>query len=309
MAGGSGTDGGERVYHVPVMLREAVEALAVRPEGVYVDCTFGGGGHGRAILERLGPKGRLVAFDQDEDARRNLPSDDRLRYIPENFRHVGRFLRLEGLVPVDGVLADLGVSSHQFDEGDRGFSIRADAALDMRMDRRQSLTAADLLRDRSEGELQGILGGFGEVSNARTLARALVGARARHPIRSVRDLLEVLEPLSKGNPHRYRAQVFQALRMAVNDETGALEELLGQMPSLIRPGGRLVVITFHSLEDRIVKRWLRGGAADGEPDVLFGTRPESPFEPLFRKPLEPSAAEARANPRSRSARLRAAVRK
>jgi 16S rRNA (cytosine1402-N4)-methyltransferase len=309
MAGGSGTDGGERAYHVPVMLREALEALAVRPEGVYVDCTFGGGGHGRAILERLGPSGRLVAFDQDEDARRNLPSDDRLRFIPENFRHVGRFLRLEGLVPVDGVLADLGVSSHQFDEGERGFSIRADAALDMRMDRRQSLTAADLLRDRSEGELQDILGGFGEVSNARTLARALVAARVRHPIRSVRDLLEVLEPVSKGNPHRYRAQVFQALRMAVNDETGALEEMLGQMPALIRPGGRLVVITFHSLEDRIVKRWLRGGAAGEERDVLFGTTPESPFEPLFRKPLEPTAEETRANPRSRSARLRAAVRK
>ena len=214
------------------------------------------------------------------------------------------------MIPVDGGLADLGVSSNQFDEGARGFSIRADAPLDMRMDRRQPLTAADWLRDRSESDLQDILGRFGEVPNARTLAKAIVAARRLSPIAGVRDLLQVLEPFSKGNPHRYRAQVFQALRMAVNDETGALEEMLAQMPGLIRSGGRLVVITFHSLEDRIVKRFMRG-ASEGEDkaDVLFGTRPEAPFEPLFRKPLEASEEETRKNPRSRSARLRAAVRR
>jgi 16S rRNA (cytosine1402-N4)-methyltransferase len=304
-----GTDGQEGGYHVPVMLREAVDALAVRPDGVYVDCTFGGGGHSRSILERLGPEGRLVAFDQDADARRNLPDDGRLLFVQENFRHVGRFLRVHGLIPVDGVLADLGVSSHQFDEGSRGFSIRSDAPLDMRMDRRQPLTAADWLRDRSEAELQDILGRYGEVPNARTLAAAIVAARRLSPIEGVRDLLDVLEPLSKGNPHRYRAQVFQALRMAVNDETGALEDMLSQMPGLIRRGGRLVVITFHSLEDRIVKRFMRGGdGGDDKVDVLYGTRPEAPFEPLFRKPQEATEEETRMNPRSRSARLRAAVR-
>lgn len=291
------------------MLREAVEALAIRPDGVYVDCTFGGGGHSRAILERLGPDGRLVAFDQDEDARRNLPDDARLIFIQENFRHVGRFLRLHGLIPVDGVLADLGVSSHQFDEGSRGFSIRADAPLDMRMDRRQPLTAADWLRDRSEAELQDILGRYGEVPNARTLAGAIVAARRTSPIEGVRDLLQVLEPYSKGNPHRYRAQVFQALRMAVNDETGAIEEMLSQLPGLVRRGGRLVVITFHSLEDRIVKRFMKDGPAGGDKeDVLYGTRPEAPFQPLYRKPLEATEEETMMNPRSRSARLRVAVR-
>lgn len=291
------------------MLREAVEALAIRPDGVYVDCTFGGGGHSRAILERLGPDGRLVAFDQDEDARRNLPDDTRLIFIQENFRHVGRFLRLHGLIPVDGVLADLGVSSHQFDEGSRGFSIRADAPLDMRMDRRQPLTAADWLRDRSEAELQDILGRYGEVPNARTLAGAIVAARRTSPIEGVRDLLQVLEPYSKGNPHRYRAQVFQALRMAVNDETGAIEEMLSQLPGLVRRGGRLVVITFHSLEDRIVKRFMKDGPAGSDKeDVLYGTRPEAPFQPLYRKPLEATEEETMMNPRSRSARLRAAVR-
>lgn len=309
MGGRPATEGSGGVYHVPVMLREAMEALAIRPDGVYVDCTFGGGGHSRAILERLGPEGRLVAFDQDADARRNLPDDTRLVFIQENFRHVARFLRVHGLIPVDGVLADLGVSSHQFDEGSRGFSIRADAPLDMRMDRRQPLTAADWLRDRSEAELQDILGRYGEVPNARTLAGALVAARRVSPIEGVGDLLQVLEPLSKGNPHRYRAQVFQALRMAVNDETGALEEMLSQMPGLIRRGGRLVVITFHSLEDRIVKRFMRGGdAGDDKVDVLYGTRPEAPFEALYRKPLEATEEETRMNPRSRSARLRAAIR-
>lgn len=297
-------------YHVSVMLAEAVEALDVRVDGVYVDATFGGGGHSRAILEKLGPSGRLVVFDQDEDARRNKIEDPRLLFIPENFRHIGRFLRVYGMVPVDGVLADLGVSSHQFDEGVRGFSIRTDAPLDMRMDRRQERTAADWLRECSEAALQDILSRYGEVRNARSLAKALVASRERSPIVRVRDLLEVLDPLTIGHPHRYRAQVFQALRMAVNDELGALEEMLSQLPALIRPGGRLVVITFHSLEDRIVKRFMRSGTYGQHPeDVLFGTRPEAPFEPIYRKPIEPSGEELRANPRSRSARLRAGVRK
>ena len=301
----SANDAGK--YHVPVLLEEALDALAIRPDGVYVDLTFGGGGHSRGILDRLGPEGRLIAFDQDEDARRNLPDDPRLTFVPHNFRHVERFLRLHKVLPVDGVLADLGVSSHQFDEGERGFSIRFDAALDMRMDRRQSLTAAQLVRETPEEELHRIFERYGEVTNARTLARTIVETRASQAMQTVKQFMDALQGVVKGNPNRYFAQVFQALRIAVNDEFGALEEMLSQLPSVLKPGGRVAIITFHSLEDRIVKHFFKEGAIGPVTrDEIFGTRPESPFRAVHKKPVLPTEREIRINPRARSAKLRVA---
>lgn len=301
----SANDAGK--YHVPVLLEEALDALAIRPDGVYVDLTFGGGGHSRGILDRLGPEGRLIAFDQDEDARRNLPDDPRLTFVPHNFRHMERFLRLHKVLPVDGVLADLGVSSHQFDEGERGFSIRFDAALDMRMDRRQALTAAQLVRETPEEELHRIFERYGEVTNARTLARTIVETRSTQAMQTVKQFMDALQGIVKGNPNRYFAQVFQALRIAVNDEFGALEEMLSQLPAVLRPGGRVAIITFHSLEDRIVKHFFKEGAIGPVTrDEIFGTRPESPFRPAHKKPVQPAEREIRANPRARSAKLRVA---
>lgn len=291
-----------RGYHIPVMLAEALDMLEVRTEGTYVDCTFGGGGHSAAILSRLGPKGRLVAFDQDEDAACNLPEDPRLLFIPQNFRHLSRFLRLHRVGRVDGLLADLGVSSHQFDEPERGFSIRFDGPLDMRMDRRQEVTAAQLLATLPEEGLHRLFERYGEVTNARTLARTLCAVRSIGPLRTASELREAVKPLSRGNPNRYMAQVFQALRMAVNDELGALQELLPQLRSVLRPGGVAVFITFHSLEDRFVKRFFKEGE---ERDEVYGTRAEDPFEPVNRKPILPSEAELKSNPRARSAKLRA----
>ncbi|MCU0333449.1 MAG: 16S rRNA (cytosine(1402)-N(4))-methyltransferase RsmH [Chitinophagaceae bacterium] len=293
-------------YHIPVLLAETLAALAIRPDGVYVDCTMGGAGHSKGILAQLGPTGRLVAFDQDADAAANMPADPRVLFVPENFRHLQRFLRLHGLAAVDGILADLGVSSHQFDEAERGFSYRFDAALDMRMDRRQPVTAASILNQYDTVRLQQILSAYGEVTNARTLAAALVAARQQRPFASIADLLQVLEPLAKGNPHRYYAQVFQALRIEVNDELGALKEWLQQLSSVLKPGGRVAVITFHSLEDRLVKTWFRDGAFEVAADPLYGHRHQSPFRLVNKKPIEAGADELKRNERSRSARLRVA---
>jgi 16S rRNA (cytosine1402-N4)-methyltransferase len=301
---------GDDTYHIPVMLQEAVDGLSIRPDGVYVDCTFGGGGHSAEILSRLGPEGRLIAFDQDEDARQNLPDDPRLRFIPENFRHVERFLRIYKASPVDGILADLGVSSHQFDEPERGFSLRFDAPLDMRMDKRQPLTAASLLASLDEKALHKLLERYGEVTNARTLARTLTEYQQSVPLKTIRQLKDAAQPVVKGNPNKYFAQVFQALRIAVNDELGALEALLEQVPSLLKPGGRVAVITFHSLEDRIVKNFFRYGSFDEpSPDDIYGTRRESPLKVITRKPILPSQEETRKNPRARSAKLRVAEKK
>ena len=296
-------------YHVPVLLKEALDALAIRPDGIYVDLTFGGGGHSRGILDRLGPDGRLIAFDQDEDARRNIPEDPRLLFVPHNFRHVARFLRLHRALPVDGVLADLGVSSHQFDEGERGFSIRFDAPLDMRMDRRQALTAAQLVKEMPEEDLHRIFERYGEVTNAKTLARTIVQTRATQAMHTVKQFMDSLQGVVKGNPNRYFAQVFQALRIAVNDEFGALEDMLSQLPSVVKPGGRVAVITFHSLEDRIVKHFFREGTTGTvSRDEIFGTRPDLPFRTVHKKPVLPTETEVRINPRARSAKLRVAER-
>ncbi len=296
------------IYHIPVMLKEVIEGLNIKEEGVYVDCTFGGGGHSQAILQLLGPKGRLVVFDQDEDAKANVPEDERVIFVAQNFRHLRRFLRLYKIDSVDGILADLGVSSHQFDEGERGFSIRFDASLDMRMDRRNELTAEKLLREMSEGELHKMFEKYGEVTNSKTIAKGIVTIRETVALKTIRQFKDSLAPFVKGNPNKYFAQVFQALRIKVNDEFGALEEMLSQAGSVLKPGGRIAVITFHSLEDRIVKNFFRyGGTEEPEADEVFGNRPESPFEIITRKPILPSTEEVNTNPRARSAKLRVAA--
>ena len=293
-------------YHIPVLLKEAVRFLAIKPDGIYVDCTFGGGGHTRAILEQLGPRGLLFAFDQDAAAQANRPEDRRLVFVPENFRHMARFLRLHEVVSVDGMLADLGVSSHQLDNGERGFSHRFESELDMRMDRRQSLTAAKVLEGYSTESLQRIFQRYGEVTNARTLAARIVDRRIQSPIRTVADLKAAIHDCVKGNPARYYSQVFQALRIEVNDELGAFEELLKQSKGLLKPGGRMVVITFHSLEDRLVKNFFKGLSEVEDVFDWYGHSKPGQWKVLTRKPVGPDDEERRKNPRSRSARMRAA---
>ena len=297
-------------YHVPVLLMEAVEALEVKPAGVYVDCTFGGGGHSREILKRLDEEGKLIVFDQDEAARKNVPNDKRIIFVAQNFRHLQKFLRLHKQTQVDGILADLGVSSHQFDEAERGFSTRFDAALDMRMDNRQPLTAADILNNSTESELHKIFEKFGEVTNSKTLAKTIVEQRGITPYKTINAFKQSLQAIVKGNPNKYFAQVFQALRIAVNDEMGALEEMLQQAVAALKPGGLLVVISFHSLEDRTVKNFFKHGAVqEPEADDVYGTRQESPLIIISKKPIGASAAELKINPRSRSAKLRIAQKK
>jgi 16S rRNA (cytosine1402-N4)-methyltransferase len=292
-------------YHIPVLLQETIEGLAVKADGVYVDCTFGGGGHSKALLARLGEKGVLVAFDQDEDARKNLPNDSRVIFVPQNFRHLQRFLRLNKITQVDGILADLGVSSHQFDKAERGFSIRFEAALDMRMDQRQKTTAADILKQFTELQLHKMLEQYGEVTNAKTLAKTIVQQRVLMPIKTIQQFKQAVESVVKGNPQKYFAQVFQALRIEVNDEMGALKELLQQTPGLLKSGGRVAIITFHSLEDRLVKNFFKTGSFSEEVvDELYGGKPESQFKILTKKPILPTDIETRRNKRSRSAKLR-----
>ncbi|MBB1282861.1 16S rRNA (cytosine(1402)-N(4))-methyltransferase RsmH [Flavisolibacter sp. BT320] len=297
----------DAVYHVPVLLNEVIEGLAIRPSGVYVDCTFGGGGHSRAILKKLDETGRLVAFDQDADARRNLPEDDRVIFVPQNFRHLHRFLRLHGIAEVDGLLADLGVSSHQFDEGSRGFSTRFDAALDMRMDQRQDKTAADVVKTYSERELHILFEQWGEVTNSKTLAKTIVEKRAVMPLQTIEDFKGALSGIVKGNPAKYFAQVFQALRIEVNDEMGALKELLTQLPQVLKTGGRAAIITFHSIEDRLVKQFFKANTFEKEEDHPFQTKEKlRVLKPVNKKPIEASQEELKRNPRSRSAKLRVA---
>lgn len=301
---------GNRTYHVPVMLKEAVDSLSIKPDGVYVDCTYGGGGHSREILSKLNENGRLYAFDQDPDAKANLTADTRLVFIPHNFRHLARFLRLYQVQQVDGILADLGVSSHQFDEPSRGFSIRFDAPLDMRMDNTDGVTAAELIKQSSAEELQLIFQEFGEVTNAKTLANLLVEQVRLQTINTVNDLKNVIAPIVKGNPNKYFAQVFQALRMKVNDEVGSLADLMQQAADVLKPEGRFSVITFHSIEDRIVKNFFKTGSVEEqEVDPVYGTRQASPFVLMNKKPIEASAEEVKSNPRSRSARLRVGIKK
>ena len=300
-------------YHVAVLAERSAEALVTDPDGAYVDATFGGGGHARLILERLSPAGRLLAFDQDPDAAAEAAriGDERLLFAPANFRHLERYVRLHGLPPLAGVLADLGVSSHQFDVPERGFSYRYDAPLDMRMSQdSHQRTAAELLRDLDADELQRVLGDYGEVRNARTLARAIVERRGSQPFRTTGDLAALAGNYVRGaTPPRYLAQVFQALRMAVNDEIGALGELLLASQRIVRrPGGRLVVISYHSGEDRLVKNVMRSGRLDGRHDADDFGRIARPWTVETRKPIEAPETEQKDNPRARSAKLRVATR-
>jgi 16S rRNA (cytosine1402-N4)-methyltransferase len=294
-------------YHIPVLLTETAEGLHINPDGVYVDCTFGGGGHSKAILAQLSEKGKLIVFDQDEDAKKNLPDDERVVFVPHNFRHLKRFLRLHHFTTVDGIMADLGVSSHQFDEAERGFSIRFDAALDMRMDQRQALTAFDVVNTYTEQQLHKLFEQYGEVTNAKTLAKTIVQVRSSTSLKTIESFKNALREIVKGNPNKYFAQVFQALRIEVNDELGALKEMLEQVPTLLKPGGRVAIITFHSLEDRLVKNFFRRGTFD-EPDTnpFINDEPVNQLKIITKKPVTASEKEMKKNSRSRSAKLRVA---
>jgi len=294
-----------KAYHQPVMLNEAINGLAIQPCGIYVDATFGGGGHSAAILQKLG-NGRLIAFDRDISAFTPKPKDVRITAISQNFRYLDRFLKLNGIETIDGLLADLGVSSYQIDNAERGFSIRYDAALDMRMDRRQDLTAARILGTYSEEKLHRIFVEYGEITNARTLAKVLVQFRKTLPLDTSGSLKSAVRKTIRGNPNRYLAQVFQALRIEVNDELDALKDLLSQAEKAIKPGGRLVMITFHSLEDRIVKHFIRTGRIETILDERITVNHISKLIPITKKPIVPDSMEIKENPRARSARLRIA---
>jgi len=295
----------EQTYHTPVLLKEAVDGLKIVADGIYVDCTFGGGGHSKAILEKLDQNGKLIAFDQDEDAKRNIPKDPRIIFVPHNFRHLQRFLKLHNISVVDGILADLGVSSHQFDEAERGFSTRHDAPLDMRMDQRQSLTAADVITNHSEQQLHKMFEQYGEVTNSKTLARTIVELRSTQSLKSINAFKQALHGVVKGNPNRYFAQVFQALRIEVNDELGALKEMLQQIPPLLKPGCRAAIITFHSLEDRLVKNFFRRGTFEQtEENPFIMSKSVNELKVITKKPIEASEEEMKQNPRARSAKLR-----
>ncbi|MBV9986698.1 MAG: 16S rRNA (cytosine(1402)-N(4))-methyltransferase RsmH [Chitinophagaceae bacterium] len=294
-------------YHIPVLYHETLNGLVVKPDGVYVDCTFGGGGHSKGILGSLGPNGRLFAFDQDADAQKNIPDDDRIIFIAQNFRHLQRMLRLHKVTAVDGILADLGVSSHQFDEGGRGFSTRFAGPLDMRMDQRQSLTAADIILQYSEPELHKLFEQYGEVTNSKTLARHIVQERKHQQPQTIEQFKALIAPVVKRNPNKYLAQVFQALRIGVNDEMGSLKEMLQQVPAVLKPGGRVAIITFHSIEDRIVKNFFRQGSFDDRPDNPFmPDTKEAVFRIITKKPVTAGEEELKKNSRSRSAKLRVA---
>lgn len=297
----------EQVYHVPVMLHECIEALDIKPDGIYVDVTFGGGGHSREILKKLGSKGRLIAFDQDPDAIKNAIDDERFVLVHQNFRFLKNCLRLQGMKEVDGILADLGVSSHQFDDASRGFSIRFDADLDMRMDQVSDLDARKVVNTYSEDELHRIFGMYGEVQNAKSLAKTIVTARLSKPINTIAELKETIKKLvPKGKEHKYHAQVFQALRIEVNKELDALQEFLTQSPLVLKEGGRLVVMSYHSLEDRLVKNFMLKGKFRGEVEKDFYGNEIKPFRVLTRKAITASEEEVKNNNRARSAKLRVA---
>ena len=293
-------------YHIPVLLDESVSGLNIKPDGVYLDLTFGGGGHSREILNRLGEEGCLMGFDQDEDAMQNVPDDGRFVFVNHNFRYLRNFMRFYGLEKADGILADLGVSSHEFDEADRGFSFRFDAELDMRMNRRSRLTAAEVLNGYDEQRLCSLFRNYGEVENARRLVDFIVKARAGKALVTSGDLYQAILPcIPKMKEKKYLAKVYQALRIEVNGELDALEDMLENAMEVLKPGGRLVVITYHSLEDRLVKNFFKSGNAEGkvDKDLIFGHINHG-FELVNRKVIVPTDEEVDRNPRARSAKLR-----
>ena len=293
-------------YHTSVLLHECIEGLAINPDGVYVDVTFGGGGHSAAILRKLGKKGKLFAFDQDQDALKNAPDDKRFTLIHANFRDLKRFLRLHSVTGVDGILADLGVSSWQFDTAERGFSYRFDGPLDMRMNRFAEKTAAQVLNTYSADDLQKMFGEYGEVRNSKTLANSIVDLRNSQPLETIADLKSVAEQHRMGETHKYLAQVFQAIRIEVNDELGALKDFLQQSVEVLKPGGRLVVLTFHSLEDRLVKNLIKNGNFEDEPEKDFFGHFKLKLKAVNKKPVTATNEELKRNSRARSAKLRVA---
>jgi len=296
-------------YHTAVMADECIRGLNIQPDGVYVDVTMGGAGHTRAILAQLGESGRLYSFDKDLDAAANAPEDPRFTFIPQDFRFLKNFLRVQGVKLVDGILADLGVSSHQFDTAERGFSTRFDAELDMRMHRRGALTAAAVINEYDLDRLVRLFRIYGELRNAVSVARAIVKARTAEPIATVAQLKAILAPLAPvQRENTFYARIFQSIRIEVNDELGALKALLSQSVEMLKTGGRMVVLSYHSLEDRLVKQFFKEGKFGEEADRDFYGNRITPFKPLFRKPGTPSEAELEANPRSRSAKLRIAER-
>jgi 16S rRNA (cytosine1402-N4)-methyltransferase len=300
-------------YHLPIMLQECLDGLNIRPDGTYVDVTFGGGGHSSGILERLGEKGKLYAFDQDPDAKQNalkFKDDSRFTFIETNFRNIKKYLRLYGVKKVDGILADFGISSHQIDEPTRGFSTRFDGDLDMRMNQKAEVSAFTIINEYPENQLHKILGMYGEVKNAKTLANAIVSTRMNAPIKTTGEFKALLEKFApKFKEFKYFAQVFQAIRIEVNQELEVIQEFLEQVPDLLRDTeSRLVIMTFHSLEDRLVKNYIKAGNFSGEldRDIVFGTVTK-PLESVTRKPIEAQPEEISANSRSRSAKLRIAT--
>ena len=299
-------------YHTSVLLNECIEGLAINPQGIYVDVTFGGGGHSKEILRHLGPKGRLIAFDQDPDAWKEAEKidDSRLTLITANFRHLDKYLRLEGIKKVDGILADFGVSSYQLDAPERGFSTRFDGPLDMRMGPSASLDAKSVLNSYSAEQLQKILGMYGEVKNAKTLALAIIQARTQKPLETTSDFKEILFKLApRSREFKYFAQVFQAIRIEVNQELAVIEEFLTQVPHVLNENGRLVIISFHSLEDRLVKNYIKTGDCFGKEDKdMFGVL-HKPLDSVTRKPITATELELKENPRSRSAKLRIATKR
>ena len=297
----------EIVYHVPVLLKESVDGLAIRPDGIYVDVTFGGGGHSKEILQRLDKNGHLYSFDQDADAERNIPGDERFTFVRSNFRYLRNWMRYYGVGQIDGLLADLGVSSHHLDDETRGFSFRFDAALDMRMNTKGGTTAAEIVNKADEQKLADIFYLYGELKSARRIAAAIVKARTAKPIVTTHDLLHVTEHLfQREHEKKDAARMFQALRIEVNHEMDALKEMLLAATDLIKPGGRLSVITYHSLEDRIVKNVMKAGNTEGKIQQDFYGRIDTPFKAVNGKVIVPNNEEQQENPRSRSAKLRIA---
>ena len=294
---------------MPVLLKESVDGLDIQPSGVYVDVTFGGGGHSREILSRLGPEGRLFGFDQDADAEANIIGDPRFTFVRSNFKFLKNWMRYYGVEHIDGLIADLGVSSHHFDDAERGFSFRFDAPLDMRMNKREGITAAELLNTLPEPPMANMFYLYGELRNSRRIAAAIVKARAEKPIRTTQDLIDATAPLFKREREKKdMAKMFQALRIEVNNELAALSSMLDATVDMLRPGGRLSVITYHSLEDRLVKCFIRSGNTGGEVEKDFYGRTQTRFKAVNNKVITPDAEEIGANPRSRSAKLRIAER-
>jgi len=293
-------------YHVPVLLEECLAALDIKKGGAYVDVTFGGGGHSKKILEQLGAHGALIGFDQDADAAKNVPDDARFHFAHSNYKHLKRFLRLFGYQQVDGILADLGVSSHQLDVAERGFSFRFEADLDMRMNQQADKTAIDIINNYSAIELQRVFGQYGEVRNSKTLAERIVQERQRYTIKTSTQFLNIIGSLIRGQRNRYLAQVFQALRIEVNDEINSIRTFLEESAEVLPVGGKLVIISYHSLEDRVVKNFLKFGNFEGKPEKDFYGNILKPFKMITRKPIIPTPEEVKINPKSRSAKLRIA---